>query len=100
MQPQMPAEPSPLAAVHVGMTVIDCSGVPAGTVAAKQPPGTEVRPDVPAGIAEKLMAVGYLRIDGTGQLSNDTYAGGDQIHHSDEGGVTLHVGRDELHRAV
>jgi hypothetical protein len=82
------------------MTVVDRSGEKAGTVAAVQPPGTDVRPDVPVGIAEELMAVGYLRIDGTGALSNDTYASGDQVHGSDEGAVTLHVGRDELHRAV
>ena len=100
MQPQTPAEPSPFAAVHVGMTVVDRNGDKAGTVAAVQQPGTDVRPDIPVGIAEELMAVGYVRIDGTGELSNDTYAGGDQIHGSNEGAVTLRVGRDELHRAV
>jgi hypothetical protein len=99
MQPQTPAESSPFAAVQVGMTVVDRSGTPAGTVVAVQPPGTEIRPDVVTGVAEELMAVGYLRVDGTGHLSNDAYAGGDQIEASDDV-ITLNVGREELHRAV
>ncbi len=96
----MPAEPSPIAAVQVGMTVVDNSGAKAGTVTAVQPPGTQVRPDLAAGIAEELMAVGYLRVDGSGELSNDTYAGGDQIQDSDAGVVTLRVDRGELHRTI
>jgi hypothetical protein len=109
MQPQTPAganietEPSPVAQVNVGMMVVDSTGTQAGTVTAVQKPGTDVRPDTPVGVAEHLMASGYLRIDGTGFLSNDTYAGGDQISGvtgSGSGVVELRVHRDELHRAA
>jgi hypothetical protein len=102
MQPVTPREPLPIATVNVGMTVVDRDGAEAGTVSAVQMPGTEVRPDVVAGVAEELMGVGYARIDGTGLLSNDTYVGGDQIRDTVEGEpgvVNLRVGRDALHRA-
>lgn len=92
----------PIATVNVGMTVVDRDGAEAGTVTAVQMPGTDVRPDVVAGVAEELMGAGYVRVDGTGRLSNDTYAGGDQIRDTVEGEpgvVNLRVGRDELHRA-
>lgn len=93
----------PVARVNVGMDVVDVDGAEAGTVSAVQMPGTDVRPDVAAGVAEELMGAGYLRIDGTGILSNDVYAGGDQIGETVEGEpgvVSLRVRRDELHRAV
>ncbi|AGL17206.1 hypothetical protein L083_3696 [Actinoplanes sp. N902-109] len=85
------------------MEVADAAGQQAGTVTAVQMPGTQVRPDVAAGIAEELMATGYVRIDGTGWLSNDTYAGGDQIDEVTEGepgSVALRVTRDELFRSA
>ncbi len=103
MQPQTPTEPLPIATVNVGMTVVDVNDRQAGVVAAVQMPGTGVRPEVPAGIAEELMGAGYLRIDGTGFLSNDIYAGGDQIGDSvegDPGVVNLRVTVDELYRAT
>ena len=103
MQPQTPTEPLPIATVNVGMTVVDANGEQAGTVSAVQMPGTDVRPDVPAGIAEELMGAGYLRLDGTGVLTNDTYAGGTQIRDSvegDPGTVNLLVSREELYRAT
>lgn len=103
MQPQTPTEPLPIATVKVGMTVVDSGGEQAGTVTAVQMPGSDVRPDAVAGVAEELMGVGYVRIDGTGLLSNDTYAGGDQIRETVEGEpgvVNLRVTRDELHRAA
>jgi AraC-like DNA-binding protein len=103
MQPQTPDQPLPVATVNVGMTVVDRDGKEAGRVSAVQMPGTDVRPDVVAGIAEELMGAGYLRIDGTGFLSNDAYAGGDQIRDSVEGEpgvVNLRVGREDLHRAT
>lgn len=94
----------PIATVNVGMTVVDADGKEAGKVTAVQMPGTDVRPDVAAGIAEELMGAGYLRIDGTGLLSNDVYAGGDQIRDSieeqDSGVVNLRVPRAELYRAA
>jgi hypothetical protein len=102
MQPQTPTEPLPIATVNVGMTVVDTNGEEAGTVSAMQMPGTDVRPDVAAGVAEELMDTGYVRVDGTGALSNDTYAGGDQIRDTvdgDPGVVNLHVGREKLYRA-
>jgi hypothetical protein len=102
MQPSNPSEPLPIATVNVGMTVVDREGAEAGTVTAVQMPGTDVRPDVVAGVAEELMGAGYARIDGTGWLSNDTYAGGDQIRDTVEGEpgvVNLRVTRAELHRA-
>jgi hypothetical protein len=103
MQPQTPTEPLPIATANVGMTVVDAAGAEAGVVSAVQMPGTEVRPDVAAGVAEELMGAGYLRVDGTGFLSNDTYAGGDQIRDTvegDPGVVNLRVTRDQLYRAT
>jgi hypothetical protein len=103
MQPNNPTQALPIARVNVGMTVVDATGDEVGSVAAVQMPGTEARPDTAAGVAEHLMATGYLRIDGTGLLSNDVYAGGDQIAESVEGEpavVTLRVPSDELFRAA
>ncbi|WP_250000870.1 hypothetical protein [Actinoplanes sp. M2I2] len=101
MQPETPTQPLPIARVNVGMTVADSAGEEVGKVTAVQMPDTDVRPDVAVGVAERLMAAGYLRIDGTGFLSNDVYAGGDQIAESVEGEpatVTLNVPRSELFR--
>ena len=83
------------------MSVADSDGEEVGQVTAVQMPQTDVRPDVAAGVAERLMAAGYLRIDGSGFLSNDVYASGDQIAGSVEGEpatVTLNVPRSELFR--
>src|SRR4051812_8802240 len=105
MQPDKPAtptEPLPVARVNVGMTAVDSAGDEAGRVTAVQMPGTDVRPDTVVGDAEHLMGAGYIRIDGTGFLSNDTYAAGDQIADSIEGEpgvVNLRVTRDQLSRA-
>jgi hypothetical protein len=99
----MPSQALPIATVNVGMTVFDVHDAEAGVVTAVQMPGTEVRPEVAAGVAEELMATGYIRIDGAGLLSGDTYAGGDQIRDSVEGEpsvVNLRVTLDELHRAT
>jgi hypothetical protein len=85
------------------MTVVDSTGEEAGTVTAVQMPGTEVRSDTHAGVTEHLMSDGYVRIDGTGLLSNDVYAAGDQIAgtvEGDPGVVNLRVPRDQLHRAA
>jgi hypothetical protein len=101
--PGTPTEPLPVAQVNVGMTVVDSTGEEAGTVTAVQMPGTDVRPDTDAGVAEHLMSDGYVRIDGTGLLSNDVYAGGDQIAgitEGDPGVVNLRIPRAELHRAA
>src|SRR3954469_22531792 len=98
MEPQTPVDQ-----VDAGMIVLDSTGTQTGTVTAVQPPGTDVRPDAAAGIAEHLMAAGYLRIDGTGFLSNDVYASGDEITGltgSDPVVVELNVHRDELARAT
>lgn len=99
----LPTDPSPVASATIGMTVVDAAGLEAGTVTAVQPPGTPVRPDTAVGVAEDLMSVGYVRIDGSGFLSNDTYAGGDQIATTTDGNpgvVTLRVTRDALLRAA
>ena len=101
MQPETPTQPLPIARVNVGMTVADSEGEEVGRVTVVQMPDTGVRPEVAAGVAERLMAAGYLRIDGTGFLSNDVYASGDQIAGSVEGApatVTLNVPRSELFR--
>jgi hypothetical protein len=97
MQPT--TEPLPITAVTVGMPVLDPVGAEAGVVTAVQMPGTDVRPDVAAGVAEELMGAGYIRIDGSGFLTNDTYAGGDQIRATEEDVVHLRVTRDQLYRA-
>jgi hypothetical protein len=96
-----PSTPLPIATVNIGMTVVDADGEEAGTVSAVQMPGTDVRPDAPAGVAEELVATGYVRVDGTGFLSNDTYAAGTQIRDTVEGEpgvVNLRVRREELFR--
>jgi hypothetical protein len=83
------------------MTAADATGAEVGAVTAVQMPGTDVRPDTAAGIAEHLMSVGYIRIDGTGFLSNDVYAAGDEITgvvEAEPGVVNLRVGRDDLPR--
>jgi hypothetical protein len=89
--------------VVVGMDVVDAAGTQVGTVSAVQPPGTDVRPDTAAGIAEHLMATGYFRIDGSGFLSNDVYAAGNQIIRvtaGDPGVVELHATPSDLPRAA
>ena len=103
MQPRTSKDSHPVSQVAVGMAVVDAAGEEAGTVIAVQMPGTDVRPDATAGIAERLMDTGYLRIDGTGWLSNDTYAAGDQITEvveGEPGTVSLRVARDELYRVT
>lgn len=95
--------PSPLARLSPGMAVVDAAGAGVGRVTAVQPPGTGVRPDAVAGTAEVLMAIGYLRIDGTGFLTNDVYAAADQIADVTDGDpaeVRLRVPRTELPRTT
>ncbi|GGK33322.1 hypothetical protein GCM10010124_27590 [Pilimelia terevasa] len=102
----VPQSPPDLAQVGVGMTVVDSAGAEAGTVSAVQPPGTPVRPDTVTPAAERLMAAGYLRIDGSGLLSNDTFAAGDEVARvagsepGIPGVVHLQVGREQLSRAA
>lgn len=101
MQPGAPVgNVDVLSLVEVGMRVVDPAGDQAGTVSAVQAPGTDVRPDTIAGIAEHLMATGCLRIDGTGFLSNDVYASGNQVIGVADDVVELRVHRDHLHRAA
>jgi hypothetical protein len=98
-----PAMQTPVGIAVAGMRVVDSTGAPVGTVSAVQPAGTDVRPDVVAGIAEHLMVTGYLRIDGTGVLSNDVYAAGNQVGavtDGEHGVVELLVHREGLHRAA
>ncbi|GAB7046247.1 hypothetical protein [Catenuloplanes indicus] len=98
-----PVEALPIARVNVGMSVVDSLGDAVGTVTAVQMPGTDVRPDVAAGIAENLVSTGYLRIDSEGLFTTDVYASGDQIAASTEGEpgvVTLNASHDDLHRAA
>jgi hypothetical protein len=102
MQPHSSTDSLPIARVSVGMIVLDATGQEAGLVNAIQLPGTDVRPDVAVGIAEHLMAAGYLRVDGTGYSSNDVYAAGDDIAGIVDGDpvvVELRVQRDDLPRA-
>src|ERR1700759_2133327 len=69
----------PIARVAAGMTVLDADGDTAGTVAAVQMPGTDIRPDAPEGLAEELMTVGYMRLDGSSTaMENDTYVSGEK----------------------
>lgn len=86
-----------LSRVSVGMTVVDSEGEEAGRVSAVQLPGTHARPDAPAGIAESMEGTGYLEVDGSGHLANDTYVAGYQIAGTSEV-VTLRVRREELIR--
>ena len=84
--------------VDVGMTVVDATGEEAGTVSAVQLPGTDVRPDLAAGIAEGLMGTGYFRVEGTGVLANDTYGSAEQVEKVFDRVVTLRVTLGELYR--
>jgi hypothetical protein len=102
MQQDISPAGAPAARIAVGMTVVDAAGEEAGTVTAVQHGGTQVRPDLPAGIAELLMGTGYFRINGSGALSNDTYA--DESHVAavrpgDPGTVTLSVALGALYRS-
>ncbi|MET7421161.1 hypothetical protein [Dactylosporangium sp. NPDC005555] len=97
MQPGTSTEPGTAA---VGTRVVDPAGVQVGTVSAVQVAGTDVRPDTIVGIAEHLMGTGYIRIDGTGFLSNDVYAAGNQIAAVSPDVVELRVHPDELYRAA
>jgi hypothetical protein len=102
MQPHTSADSLPIAQVTVGMIVLDSTGQEAGLVTAIQLPGTDVRPDVAVGVAERLMGAGYLRLDGTGYSSNDVYAAGDDIAgivDDDPVTVELRVQREDLPRA-
>jgi hypothetical protein len=86
-----------LARVTVGMDVIDVDGEQAGTVGGVQLAGTDVLPEAPLGVAEDLVATGYVLINGAGHLANDVYAGGDQIDTVSDV-VTLTVRRLDLTR--
>ncbi|WP_433384051.1 hypothetical protein ACQPZX_23035 [Actinoplanes sp. CA-142083] len=86
-----------LARVTPGMAVIDVDGEQAGTVGGVHFAGTDVLPEAPLGVAENLVDTGYLLIDGAGHLSNDAYAGGDQIDDVADV-VTLNVRRLDLVR--
>ncbi|GAB3981225.1 hypothetical protein V1634_28765 [Plantactinospora veratri] len=100
--PGMPTEPLPIAQVNTGMSVLDVTGEHVGTVSAVQQPGTDVRPDAPAGEAERLMSTGYLRIDLDGMTTADAYVGGPEVasvSEAEPGVVTLAVPRDALSRA-
>ena len=102
MQPDASTESTPIAQVSAGMIVIDSTGQEAGVVTAVQLPGTDVRPEAAVGVAEHLMGVGYLLLDGTGYSSNDVYAAGDDIVgivDSDPVVVELRVQREDLPRA-
>jgi hypothetical protein len=105
--PGMPTEPLPIVRVNVGMTVVDAEGEEVGTVAAVQQPGTDVRPDLPAGDAENLMGTGYAEVNGSGHRDTDVYVGGHQIAGvTDEpavdggGVVALSVAAARLHRVT
>ncbi|GAB2597070.1 hypothetical protein Aab01nite_72550 [Paractinoplanes abujensis] len=102
MQPETPSHALPIARVNVGMSVADSAGEEVGTVTAVQMPGTDVRPELAAGDAERLVSAGYLRIDGSGLFAKDLFAAGDQIAGSVEGEpatVTLNVLREDLAHA-
>ena len=90
----------PITRVNVGMTVVDADGVEVGRVGAVQPPGTEVRPFLPAGPAERAMAAGYVLVDAGERFDNDVYVEGDHVSRVDGDRVTLSVGWTALERAV
>jgi len=101
-RPGMPTQPLPIAQVSVGMTVVDAAGEQVGTVSAVQMAGTDVRPEAPPGVADNLMAAGYLLVDGTGVLATDVYVAGQdvaQVTEGDTGVVQLNVLREALQRA-
>lgn len=53
-------------------------------------------PDAPDQAAEKLLRVGYVKVDGSGVLDGDVYVAADQIAAVVDGRVVLSVDRDGL----
>lgn len=113
----------PIAAVHEGMRVVDRRGEDVGTVEAVRmgdpeavtPTGQEVGtrggliddvraafagndPPVPPEIAERLLRIGYVKIDSKGILDRDSYALADQVGDVSGDVVRLSVDREELVR--
>ncbi len=84
------------------MTVVDATGEEIGTVTAVEMPGTDVPPDLPGEQAEPLMSEGYLRAGGSGLFGSTWYAAGSEVADvttTDDGVVTLTVGKQHLRRA-
>lgn len=114
------AEREPIAAVTERMTVVDSTGANIGKVAlvrmgdpdaitvegqrqgtiglaemvAKSVVGDE--PHVPEEAAERLVRLGYIKVDSKGFLSPDRYAAADDIADVTDDIVTLRVPVDQL----
>ncbi|HEY7101424.1 MAG TPA: hypothetical protein VH573_07275 [Mycobacteriales bacterium] len=100
--------------VREGMCVVDMAGDEVGTVAEVKfgDPTAETsrgqtsdldesyleaeRPPVPGPSAERLLRVGFLKVNRKGLLTRSAYVAGDDIEQVDDGTVRLSVGHDGL----
>jgi hypothetical protein len=107
---------NPLAAVRAGMRVVDTRGNPVGVVeqvrmgdpqavtSQGQAPAaysslldratslfTGAEPDVPEELADRLLRLGYLKIDGPTLLERDRYVAADRVAGVEEETVTLSI---------
>lgn len=53
-------------------------------------------PDLPTELAERMLRVGYIKIDGKGLFAKDLYAAADRIDRVEGNTVHLGVSRDQL----
>jgi hypothetical protein len=114
----------PIAAVQDGMHVVDSAGEEIGTVEfvkmgdpdavtsqgqlgedgsglaadiSRAFGGTD-EPDVPEGLAERLVRAGFVKIDGKGLFARDFYASADEVADVIEDTVRLSTTREQLTR--
>lgn len=67
---------------------------PAGILALGQ--GGTTEPDVPPPLAERLLRIGYLKIDAKGFLQRDLYVAADQVAAVEDDTVMLRAAKDDL----
>ena len=104
-----PSSPDPVAQVTEGMVVVDASGEEIGsvefvkmadpgavTVSAAQDLATE--PDLPGEVADRLLTVGFVKIDGKGLFARDRYVEANKIDHVSDDRVYLSVAKADVAR--
>jgi len=58
--------------------------------------GGTTEPDVPPPLAERLLRIGYLKIDAKGFRQRDLYVAADQVARVYDGAVMLRTTKDNL----
>jgi hypothetical protein len=103
------SDPGPIADVREGMRVVDAAGNEVGrvTVVKMGDPGAVTtqgqilnepsleaeKPHLPPELSERLLRIGYIKVDRKGLFRSDVYAGADQIAKVD--GDTVHLAVDQ-----